>query len=219
MAPCVKPAIRAIPTCRCSWREPDNLLQYFTWSIAWHCQNFAKSRSEGHFNRWGSSESSNTRPFSIPTLTSSESVHLKLHEMYLQSNSSLLFITHVIYGWMYSKLDQVVLRNSPVMWCLTSAPDCNDVYFSMRGEFSRGGLPANLTKCSQYSGGHLESIVGICTTLLNLSNPLNLPLLPISRPRWVGRLVVCICDWWLWEKNKQHPHNGCETTCIDFALM
>ena len=153
MAPCVKPAIRAISTCRCSWREPNNLLQYFTWSIAWHCQNFAKSRSEGHFNRWGSSESSNTRPFSIPTLTSSESVHLKLHEMYLQSNSSLLFITHVIYGWMYSKLDQVVLRNSPVMWCLTSAPDCNDVdtawaevYFSMRGGFSRGGVTGKFNK-------------------------------------------------------------------------
>ena len=66
-------------------REPHN---EFTWNMAWHCLNFGKFRPESRFNRCDSSEFNPIYPFSWPTiLTSNESVHSKLREMYLHGNS------------------------------------------------------------------------------------------------------------------------------------
>ena len=63
--------------------------QYFTLNGSWHCLNFAKSIPDGRFNQWHSSKSNPIRPFSWhTTLTSNESAHSKLHEMYSQGNSS-----------------------------------------------------------------------------------------------------------------------------------
>ena len=62
-------------------RELNNELHYFIRNKAWHRLNKIQIRSR--FNRWHSSESNHICPFRWPiTLTSNESAHSKLHEMY-----------------------------------------------------------------------------------------------------------------------------------------
>ena len=75
-------------------------LQYFTGNMAWYCLNFAKSRLNGRFNPWDSTESNHIRPLSWPSsLTFNKSAHSKLHEMCSQGNSLLKSIQTTSRNW------------------------------------------------------------------------------------------------------------------------
>ena len=69
-------------------REHCNELQYLNRTMALHCLNFDMPRSESRFSQRDSIQSNPVSSFSCPTtLTSNESAHSKLYEMYLQGNS------------------------------------------------------------------------------------------------------------------------------------
>ena len=93
MEPCVTPVIRAISTCRCPL--PESLIMSCNISLknGVQCLNFSKYKPEGCLNRLDSNEYNYSHCLSWPTtLSSNESVQLKLHEIYSQGNSLPKFI-------------------------------------------------------------------------------------------------------------------------------